>query len=122
MTRPTLRASQHLPKPLPKPVNHDTALRILLVDDDPVVSAVLSLLLRKNGYEVLHAADGDIAWQLIQDERVNFVISDWVMPNLTGIDLCRRIPAAGSEHYVYQILCTSKAEKADLIEGMDAGA
>jgi len=99
-----------------------SATKILLVDDDPAVRAVPGLFLRKWGYDVIEAADGEQALQILQRERIGLVISDWVMPNLSGIDLCRKIRAGDSDHYTYLILCTTKGEKADLIEGMEAGA
>jgi phosphoserine phosphatase RsbU/P len=97
-------------------------VRILLVDDDPIARSIHSMLLHAQGHEVVEAADGELAWQLAKEGRISFVVSDWMMPNLAGVDLCRRIRAAGFEQYVYVILCTSKGAKADLIEGMDAGA
>jgi sigma-B regulation protein RsbU (phosphoserine phosphatase) len=97
-------------------------VKILLVDDDPVARSIHSMLLHVHGHEVVEAADGALAWQLVKDGQINFVVSDWMMPNLAGVDLCRRVRAAGFEHYVYIILCTSKGAKSDLIEGMDAGA
>jgi phosphoserine phosphatase RsbU/P len=80
------------------------------------------MLLRMQGHDVLEASDGELAWQLVEGSQISFVVSDWMMPNLSGLDLCRRIRAAEFEHYVYVILCTSKGAKSDLIEGMDAGA
>ena len=98
------------------------AMKILLVDDDPVARVLHSMLLGKYGHEVLQAPDGESAWELLESENIGFVLSDWVMPKVTGVDLCRKIRRADFAHYVYVILCTSKGEKADLIEGMDAGA
>jgi sigma-B regulation protein RsbU (phosphoserine phosphatase) len=80
------------------------------------------MLLESQGHEVLEAADGELAWTMVRDSEVSFVVSDWMMPNLAGVDLCRRIRAAEFERYVYVLLCTSKGAKSDLIEGMDAGA
>src|ERR1700761_607368 len=80
------------------------------------------MILQLQGHEVLEASDGEVAWQMVQEHQSSFVVSDWMMPNLAGVDLCRRIRAASFDHYVYVILCTSKGEKSDLIEGMDAGA
>jgi phosphoserine phosphatase RsbU/P len=97
-------------------------MKILLVDDDSVARAILSELLRLQGHEVAEASDGQLAWDLVKRGEFSFVLSDWLMPNLAGVDLCRRIRAAGLDHYVYVILCTSKGAKSDLIEGMDAGA
>lgn len=96
--------------------------RVLLVDDDAAVRAIPALLLRKWGYQVVEACDGQQALDILSVERIGLVISDWVMPNVTGIDLCRRIRERNSEQYTYLILCTSKGEKSDLIEGMEAGA
>jgi phosphoserine phosphatase RsbU/P len=97
-------------------------VKILLVDDDPVARSVHSMLLRLQGHEVVEAADGELAWQLVEESDISFVVSDWMMPRLAGVDLCRRIRAAAFDRYVYVILCTSKGAKSDLIEGMDAGA
>jgi sigma-B regulation protein RsbU (phosphoserine phosphatase) len=97
-------------------------VKILLVDDDPVVRSIHSLLLHQQGHEVIEAVDGEYAWRLITESKISFVVSDWVMPNLSGPELCRKIRAADFERYVYVILCTSRDTKSDLIEGMDAGA
>ena len=88
----------------------------------PARGPIPALFLRKWGYEVVEASDGQQALAILDGEPIGMVISDWVMPNVTGIDLCRRIRAKDSDHYTYLILCTSKGEKADLIEGMEAGA
>jgi sigma-B regulation protein RsbU (phosphoserine phosphatase) len=97
-------------------------VKILLVDDDPVARRIHSTLLKAQGHDVQEASDGELAWQLVQDDQISFVFSDWMMPRLAGVDLCRKIRAAAFDRYVYVILCTSRGEKADLIEGMDAGA
>jgi len=97
-------------------------VKILLVDDDPIARSMHSTLLRGQGHEVIEAADGELAWRLIEEAPISFVVSDWMMPNLPGVDLCRRIRAANFERYVYVILCTSRGAKSDLVEGMDAGA
>ena len=97
-------------------------MKILLVDDDPVARRIHSTLLKAQGHEVLEASDGELGWRLVEEGQITFVVSDWMMPRLAGVDLCRRIRAAAFDHYVYVILCTSRGEKADLIEGMDAGA
>jgi sigma-B regulation protein RsbU (phosphoserine phosphatase) len=96
--------------------------RILLVDDAPLARSIPARFLRKWGYEVFEAADGREALEILRRETIGLVISDWVMPHVSGIELCRNIRATDSDHYTYLILCTSKGEKADLIEGMEAGA
>lgn len=96
-------------------------MKILLVDDDSIARKVVSAMLRHQGHELVEAFDGECAWRIVQECDIDFVVSDWVMPGLAGVDLCRRI-RAGLNRYVYVILCTSRGEKSDLIEGMDAGA
>ena len=97
-------------------------MRILLADDDPAVRAVPAMLLRKWGHEVVEAADGETAWAILERDPIPFVVSDWMMPGMTGLELCRRIRTSGAAHYTYVILSTSRGEKEDLIQGMDAGA
>ncbi len=97
-------------------------MKILLVDDDTVARSLLSLLLQQQGHEVVEATDGRHAWNLLQQGEISFLLSDWLMPNLAGVDLCRKIRGASLDRYIYVILCTSKGAKSDLIEGMDAGA
>ncbi len=97
-------------------------MKILLVDDDPWARKLYTMLLRDSGHEVLASGDAEEAWTWIQQGEISLVVSDWLMPGLSGLDLCRRIRAAAFDHYVYVILCTAKGKKADLIEGMDAGA
>lgn len=96
--------------------------KILLVDDNPSMRTIPRLLLRKWGYEVFEASDGQEALDILEREPIGMVISDWMMPNLSGIELCRKIRERQTDRYTYLILCTSKGEKADLIEGMEAGA
>jgi phosphoserine phosphatase RsbU/P len=97
-------------------------VKILLVDDDPIARTIHAMLLRGQGHAVVEAADGELAWRLVEEGQISFVVSDWMMPNLAGVDLCRRIRAADFERYVYVILCTSRGAKSDFVEGMDAGA
>jgi len=96
--------------------------KILLVDDDPTMRTIPALFLRKWGYDVVEATDGEEAFEILCREPIGLVISDWLMPRLTGPELCRRLRSQAADHYTYFILCTSRGEKADLIEGMEAGA
>jgi sigma-B regulation protein RsbU (phosphoserine phosphatase) len=97
-------------------------MKILLVDDDSVARGILSELLRHQGHEAVEATDGQLAWELVKGGDISFIVSDWLMPQLAGVDLCRKIRAATLNRYIYIILCTSKGARSDLIEGMDAGA
>jgi diguanylate cyclase (GGDEF)-like protein len=84
---------------------------------------LLEATLRKWGYEVLVACDGAEALELLQREDAPaLIILDWMMPGMTGVEVCRRIRQRDSEPYTYILLLTSKSQKEDLIEGMEAGA
>ncbi len=82
-------------------------MKILAVEDDPVARAVLRKALTRLDYDVIEAADGEAAWELLQYEAVRVVVSDWMMPLADGLDLCRRIRARPVKEYTYFILLTS---------------
>ncbi len=99
-------------------------MRILVVDDDTSVLRIIAAMLRHWDYEVTLAHDGLEAWEILQQQEKNIrlVISDWMMPELSGPELCRRIREAGFPGYTYLILLTGREDKLSLVEGMDAGA
>jgi sigma-B regulation protein RsbU (phosphoserine phosphatase) len=97
-------------------------MRILIVDDEAWMRRTLSAMLTKWGYEVLEAADGAEAWEMIAREPVGMVICDWVMPRLDGVALCRQLRAAEMQHYVYLILLTGKEQNEDIFTAFEAGA
>jgi two-component system cell cycle response regulator len=98
-------------------------VKILIADDSIVSRHLLEATLRKWGYDVTVACDGAEALDLLQREDAPaLIILDWMMPGMTGLEVCRRIRQRGSEPYTYILLLTSKSQKEDLIEGMEAGA
>jgi len=97
-------------------------MKLLIVDDDPVARSLSVRFLQIWGYEVVEASDGAEALEILDREPIQFVISDWIMPNLSGLDVCRKIRMKESAYYTYIILCTAKADKKAFIEGMEAGA
>jgi DNA-binding response OmpR family regulator len=97
-------------------------MKILIADDDPVSRRVLLGYLQKWGHDVVVASDGAEAWRLFEAEDFPLVISDWMMPELDGPELIRRIRALDRPGYAYTILLTGRSQKEDLVEGMDAGA
>jgi two-component system, cell cycle response regulator len=98
-------------------------MRILIAEDDDVGRFQLEALLSKDGYEVVTAADGATAWQILeQHDAPPLVILDWVMPELNGLEVCRRIRESHRNGYVYVIMLTGKTRKDDIVSGMDAGA
>ncbi len=97
-------------------------MRILVVDDDTSVRRILTAMLEKWSYEVVQASDGEEAWQMLQQQPISFILSDWVMPRLDGVELCRRLRSADLPNYVYVILLTGKDQTEDLITALEAGA
>lgn len=98
-------------------------MKILIADDSIVSRHLLEATLRKWGYDVVVACDGAEALEVLQrDDAPALAILDWMMPGLTGLEVCRRIRQRAREPYIYTLLLTSKSQKEDLIEGMDAGA
>lgn len=97
-------------------------MRILTVEDDPVARAVLSQALRKLGHEVVEASDGREALACLAQEQVRVVVSDWVMPEIDGLELCRQLRARPEVEYVYFILLTSQTGSVDnQREAIEAG-
>jgi len=97
------------------------AMKVLIAEDDMIASRVLEAALIKLGHEPLIAFDGQAAWEILQTESVRTVVSDWQMPRLDGLDLCRRIRKKEGD-YVYFILLTQMvASTKNLQEATDAG-
>lgn len=97
-------------------------MKILVVDDDSISRRLLQSYLEKWGYEVQVARDGSEAWRLFETGQYPMIITDWMMPELDGPGLLRRIRASSQPGYVYAVLLTAKTQKQDLVEGMESGA
>jgi two-component system, cell cycle response regulator len=100
-------------------------MKILIADDSIVSRHLLEATLRKWQYEVVVACDGIEAWNELQKEGApSIAILDWVMPGLTGPEVCRRVRATAKDKdiYTYILLLSSKSQREDLIEGMESGA
>jgi diguanylate cyclase (GGDEF)-like protein len=98
-------------------------VKILVADDDAVSRRLLEVTLKKWGYDVVVADDGDKAWEVLQREDApQLAILDWVMPGMDGPEICREVRTFGDQRYIYLLLLTAKSEKEDLVKGMEAGA
>jgi two-component system NtrC family sensor kinase len=97
-------------------------VKVLIAEDDVVSRHLLQTYLQQWGHEVVAAADGASAWRLFQEQGFPLVLSDWIMPQMDGLELIRQIRTAASGAYVYIILLTARAQKQDVIEGLEAGA
>ena len=98
-------------------------MKILIAEDDPISRRVLEANLFEWGYDVLVSSDGSEAWEIVQNpEGPSLVISDWKMPHMDGLELCRKVRQIDRSGYIYFIILTAKGRKQDVIEGLEAGA
>jgi len=96
-------------------------VRILVVDDDPTSRLIAQMSVRNLGHECDTATDGTEAWDAFQSRRPDVVISDWLMPGLTGLQLCRNIRAQADGGYTYFIMVTKQGDREKIIEATNAG-
>ncbi len=99
-----------------------TVRRVLVVDDSRVQRKILSASLRRWGYEVLEAGSATEALALCTRISVDVVVSDWMMPGMSGLEFCSAFRALNRDSYGYFILLTSKSDKGEIARGLDAGA
>jgi DNA-binding response OmpR family regulator len=98
-------------------------MRILVADDDTVSRKVLERTLAGWGHEVVSAADGEAAWEVLRrDDAPRLAVLDWMMPGLEGPQVCRLVRSLNRPVPTYAILLTSKGERADVVAGLDSGA
>ena len=97
-------------------------LPILVVDDSKAQRRVLALQLSRWGYAVVEAGSGEEALAICRQTPFEMVLSDWMMPGMTGLEFCREFKAMPREGYGYFILLTSKSEKAEVADGLEVGA
>lgn len=98
-------------------------MRILVADDDPTALRIAQLTIQSLGHKCHTVTDGEQAWDEFRSWRPDAVISDWMMPGLTGLQLCSAIRShAGSGGYTYFIMVTGQGALAEVLEGMAAGA
>ncbi|QDU73628.1 Sensor protein ZraS [Bremerella volcania] len=97
-------------------------MRVLVAEDGMMMRRILVRALEGWKYEVTEVENGAQAWEAFEAEPFRMVLTDWVMPEMDGLDLIRRIRSANLPFYVYIILLTAKSEKEDLVVGMEAGA
>lgn len=96
--------------------------RVMVVDDSRMQRRILSASLSRLGYEVVEAASGAEALALCRKVEVDIVLSDWMMPGMTGVEFCRAFRQLPRDSYGYFILLTSRSGKEDAAHGLDAGA
>ena len=96
--------------------------RILIADDEPDFRQSLQMILVQWGYEVQTVADGQDALQILCDDPPDVALLDWVMPQLSGLEICRQLRAKTHTQFPYLILLSARSRTEDIVAGLDAGA
>ncbi|PVE18632.1 diguanylate cyclase [Arthrobacter sp. Bz4] len=97
-------------------------MKVMVVDDDPGSLMVAKAVVEQAGYECLSATNGDAAWDLFQRYQPQVVVTDWMMPGMNGLELCKAIRSAEEDTYTYLVLLTSFGSQDAVLAGMEAGA
>lgn len=100
-------------------------IKILVADDDPTTRTMLGGVLKKWGYEVVSASDGNEAWSILTGKSPpNIALLDWEMPGLMGVEICRKVRSElnTDDNYIYLILLTGRTAKEDIVTGIEVGA
>jgi len=96
-------------------------MKILIADDDPIANAVLEASLARLGHEVVVAADGHAAWEIVGQQPLRVVVSDWKMPGFDGFELCRRIRERGGEYTYFILLSSAGTGDGNMSQAIAAG-
>jgi phosphoserine phosphatase RsbU/P len=95
---------------------------MLIAEDEELDREILVAALRQLGHEPQVTSSGKQAWDAVrQDPTISMVITDWMMPEMDGLELCRRVRSLSTGSYTYIIMVTAKQGKVDLLQAMDAG-
>ncbi|MBT8340415.1 MAG: response regulator [Desulfatitalea sp.] len=97
-------------------------MEILIVEDDYISRSLLKKMLMEMGHQVVETENGLQAWELLQERHIQIIITDWMMPEMDGLELCRNIRGNSFPAYIYIIMLTAKDRKKDLVEVFRSGA
>jgi len=95
---------------------------IIVAEDEDALSTLLTYNLEKEGYEVGMAIDGDEALMMISERMPDLLVCDWMMPKVSGIEVCRRLRSQGNTRNLPIVMLTARSEESDRIRGLDTGA
>ncbi len=95
---------------------------VLVVEDEDALAELLQYNLKKEGFRVTVAADGEEAMMLVEERQPDVVILDWMLPKISGIEVCRRLRSRQETRNLPIIMLTARGEEADRIRGLDTGA
>ena len=95
---------------------------VLLADDDTATRRIVARILETAGYQVRQATNGQAALDALRGDPPDFLVTDWQMPGMDGLELCRAVRQEPLERYVYLMIVTSKSETKDMVQAIAAGA
>lgn len=95
---------------------------VLIVEDERPQMEMLAYNIAKEGFEVLRAEDGDEALMVVDETPPDLIILDWMLPNISGIEICRQLKAREATRQIPVIMLTARGEEADRVRGLDTGA
>ena len=95
---------------------------VLVVDDEPAQRAMLSYNIEAQGYRTVTAADGEEALLIADEQRPDIILLDWMLPRLSGIEVCRQLKARAATREIPVIMVSARTEEEDRIRGLDTGA
>jgi len=98
-------------------------MRVLIAEDEAISRRLLVSNLKKWGYEVIETSDGAQAWEeLSKPDSPNLAIVDWMMPEMDGVDICRKLRSNTDSTFKYIVLLTARSNKEDIVAGLESGA
>jgi two-component system, cell cycle response regulator len=118
-TAVTIDSSEMRIGPLAEEASH---CRVLIVDDDELVLKRLAAQLHLGGYEIHTATSAAVALRILAQTPCQIVLTDWRMPDMDGLALCRKLRATQDEGYIYVLLLTVRSSRSDIVDGLAAGA
>lgn len=100
---------------------YDPNMRVLVVDDFSTMRRIVKNILRQLGFNnVVEADDGTTAWEILNKDNIQFIVSDWNMPKMTGIDLLRKVRASEEFADIPFLMVTAEAQQENIIEAVQA--
>jgi two-component system phosphate regulon response regulator PhoB len=100
----------------------DIEAKVLIVDDETAIVTLLKYNMEREGFKVFTTGDGEEALVLVKEHRPDIIVLDWMLPSMTGIDVCKQLRAVDETKNVPIIMLSARGEESDRIRGLDAGA
>jgi two-component system chemotaxis response regulator CheY len=100
---------------------YNTNMRVLVVDDFSTMRKIIKNILRQLGFNnIVEADDGSTAWEVLNKDNIDFIVSDWNMPTMSGIDLLRKVRASEEYADIPFLMVTAEAQQENIIEAVQA--